>query len=340
MSDKKNHVVWIDVFKGIAILLVVIGHLNTGTVIHNFIYGFHLPAFLFISGLLYKKRDSLKTFIKKDLLKPYIMFLFFAIMWLGFNYIYKLAVFRVNGGEAPAKIAAYLADSAVALLLGNCNITGVSFGAVWYLIMLVVVRILYSAVDVIALHFGKKFIKPVICLMFFVLGSVLLNGINNTVFYLSSAFTGIFFYMSGDMFKPFIEKKTCVSLTKSLIMILSAIPLFLLTYFTGISNLGSNTYESPCIFLVTGILGTVFVMGVSLTASKIGIIKKFLSYYGKNSLSVMGWHSEIRICVLFLLSFAGVSNGAVKNGIVIFATLVLMIPLDIITNRLLKVFDR
>lgn len=56
---------WIDIFKGIAITLVVAGH--AGSPINTYIYLFHMPAFIFISGYTYngQKYTFFEYFKKK-----------------------------------------------------------------------------------------------------------------------------------------------------------------------------------------------------------------------------------------------------------------------------------
>lgn len=52
---KNNRVTYIDRLKGLAIILVVIGHLlKTGEtgLLYQFIYSFHMPLFMFLSGLV------------------------------------------------------------------------------------------------------------------------------------------------------------------------------------------------------------------------------------------------------------------------------------------------
>lgn len=51
---------WIDIVKFIGIFLVILGHSISADnkqleVYRNFIYSFHMPLFIFISGYLYKK---------------------------------------------------------------------------------------------------------------------------------------------------------------------------------------------------------------------------------------------------------------------------------------------
>lgn len=41
---------WIDVAKGICIVLMVVGHTRLPSIISNWIWSFHMPFFFFISG--------------------------------------------------------------------------------------------------------------------------------------------------------------------------------------------------------------------------------------------------------------------------------------------------
>lgn len=44
---------YIDVIRGLAIIMVVLGHLGMPSFAHSFIYGFHMPLFFILSGYLY-----------------------------------------------------------------------------------------------------------------------------------------------------------------------------------------------------------------------------------------------------------------------------------------------
>ena len=58
-----NRVEWIDVAKGIAIVLVIIGHtVQFGGGTRNFIFSFHMPLFFLLSGFTYKVAQDWKTF--------------------------------------------------------------------------------------------------------------------------------------------------------------------------------------------------------------------------------------------------------------------------------------
>lgn len=71
-----NRIIQLDIAKAICIILVVIGHYipndspNWYIMIHNVIYTFHMPLFMFASGYIYivtKKEISYGAFIKKKL---------------------------------------------------------------------------------------------------------------------------------------------------------------------------------------------------------------------------------------------------------------------------------
>lgn len=49
----KSRESYIDVVRGLAIVLVVLGHLGMPITINSFIYGFHMPLFFLLSGYLY-----------------------------------------------------------------------------------------------------------------------------------------------------------------------------------------------------------------------------------------------------------------------------------------------
>ncbi len=68
---------WIDCWKGLAIITVVVGHIVNP--VSKYIFWFHMPLFFFISGYLYSKKTDYSDFLKKKcfhFLVPYFSFLF------------------------------------------------------------------------------------------------------------------------------------------------------------------------------------------------------------------------------------------------------------------------
>ena len=74
-----NRIVYLDIAKGIGIILMVMGHSFIGRVFDILLHGFHMPLFFFVSGLLFTcKADKrwLEVFLGKcrTILIPYAFF--------------------------------------------------------------------------------------------------------------------------------------------------------------------------------------------------------------------------------------------------------------------------
>ena len=55
---------WLDILKGIGIILVAVGHIYLNEKINHWIYSFHMPLFFLAAGWVYKENPIL-TDIKR-----------------------------------------------------------------------------------------------------------------------------------------------------------------------------------------------------------------------------------------------------------------------------------
>lgn len=82
MNNKR--VEYMDTLKGLLIILVVFGHTGIDSSIQKWIYSFHMPLFLIISGFFYKEsRDIISLKRIKRLVLPFIGFTILAIIFPG-----------------------------------------------------------------------------------------------------------------------------------------------------------------------------------------------------------------------------------------------------------------
>lgn len=96
--NKKRELHYIDIAKGIAIFLVVLGHVYmTEDTCNRWIYSFHVPVFFIITGMLmehsngWKKRkltDNILTEVKR-LLYPYAVFCILAYAYIVYVYFFE-----------------------------------------------------------------------------------------------------------------------------------------------------------------------------------------------------------------------------------------------------------
>ena len=118
MSESKRRIEWVDYLKAFACFLVVLGHLlqslqkinidpytDTTTFINWFIYLFHMPLFLCMSGYLYCKTkkefswEYYKKFEVKKILNLLIPYLTFYLIYLGVNILVSSRVNTTKGRE-------------------------------------------------------------------------------------------------------------------------------------------------------------------------------------------------------------------------------------------------
>lgn len=71
MLDTKKRENWIDVLRGIGIILVLIGHNNPPFI--RYIFGFHMGLFFILSGYLYRSSDIGLCVKAKELVRKYII---------------------------------------------------------------------------------------------------------------------------------------------------------------------------------------------------------------------------------------------------------------------------
>ena len=138
----KKRVQYIDIAKGIGILLVVLGHNDLNAyhpLLHRFIYAFHMALFFFLSGIFFNPDRPFKVLVKKrfdGLIKPLI----FTILL-----IYGISLFF-------GKIS--LSDVAIRLFK-SLYMTGpyLNWVQLWFLPLLFLVN-LYA-------YFFYKFTRPI-----------------------------------------------------------------------------------------------------------------------------------------------------------------------------------
>ena len=92
-----SRLAYIDILKGFAIFLVVLGHIlqqlyTDNNLVFRCIYSFHMPLFMFMSGYVYYKKNEwgLITKSAKQLLIPFLSFI--IVIYLFYKIIYHIHI--------------------------------------------------------------------------------------------------------------------------------------------------------------------------------------------------------------------------------------------------------
>lgn len=249
-----------DIIKGIAIILVVLGHLivvvdpsNQNILlkhIYDFIYIFHMPLFFFVSGHFYSVKRSIKSLLKR-ILVPYLFFSFPHIILHIYNMYWNENIIKNIQTELYFNIF--------------------EGGYYWYLIylfvMIIFMHLLLKRLNGFV-NDKKKLVKsPIFISVLYVLATYFFSNKELIQFLYNFQF-----FLLGVVFKEF----KLISKTISVYQIIIALLMGFIFSIIYINN-------SICIFKV---FGAFFILLFIVFSSKFMIKAKWLSYIGKNSLII------------------------------------------------------
>jgi fucose 4-O-acetylase-like acetyltransferase len=135
---------WIDLSKGILIILVIVGHFYqeshwTFTHYVNYVYLFHMPAFFILSGYLYKPIEPLKQSIMKiakRLIIPYASYLL-IISLVRYLYLFNSNNLTIN----------FVTKDIIRNLYGGQHLP-FEGGILWFLSCLFFVEVFWTIINV------------------------------------------------------------------------------------------------------------------------------------------------------------------------------------------------
>lgn len=274
----KTRTAYIDTTRAILIFLVVLGHvLNYADpeykvipyiLAREFINSFHMPAFFVLSGMLTDierwRTRPWTTYIlhkAKTLLVPYLFFEVLAIL-------YKHFILHSDS----------LLDGIYRMVTMRCNI-----GADWFLPAMFLACALYY----LYIRFPHK-IAWGVCGAALLLGLWFLvsTGGEHLRVLLFRGTLGFVFMLAGNLLKKqLLDVKWWKVLCAFLITAAAAAVCFKLSLD---NSFFSGTLKSPILFLISGICGLYFVMGIARW-----LHWTWLSRIGENSLTIMGTHQLV-----------------------------------------------
>ncbi|PFN98128.1 hypothetical protein COJ85_21655 [Bacillus sp. AFS076308] len=316
---------WLDIGKGLGMLLVMLGHADIPTPLKTYIYTFHMPLFFFLSGYLYNKDKfpSLKVFLTKrtkSLILPYLSFSFVAYLWFLLLNYFGLVNYKNN-------LLTPLLGSVIA---ERKSIWTVHTGALWFVACLFCTELLFYFIAKIgrtkkAIGFFLLVISVVGCFYNKMVGQPLPWNID-------VAMISVGFYGAGYLFKEYNKNLERFNHLKSLVLLL------IVNLFTGYLNYvltGERVdfYNSSLGNIVLFYLSAFSGIGAFVILIKHMKKNKVLQYIGKNSFIYLAFHQKIVFFVFSLLiqksifNFESIINHPIVEGVLYtLITVVILIP--------------
>lgn len=274
---------WIDVAKGIGILLVIIGHSPFNPTIINIIFTFHMPLFFFMGGYLFnysKYKKNTILFVSKKAKR--LVYPFFITNIIVITFLYYFIKFH----NSPIK-------NWIGIIYGNSaplnppNIfTNIVNVPSWYLLSLFCSFIILY---IIAYSFEKYgLLYSIFLCCFFTLIGFTISKFVFLPWGLDIAFVSMIFMFSGYLankyvFMPKIQIKNYIFI----ILIF-----FIVIEINGRVDMNTRLYKNLLLFIIGGLLGTYLTIDLSKRINrKESFLFRSLTYLGKNSIIILLYHA-------------------------------------------------
>lgn len=311
METKTKRIEWCDIYKGIMITLVVIGH-ATGA-FNSYIYQFHMAAFFFISGYTSRLReDTNTTFIEQLFKKAYRLLVpYFAIELIGlmfFCVFQKVGILNsISTVQYPAGIWAALSE------FFHFRMYCDWLGAMWFLPVLFLASVF---VDFLARICKKDSILLLV--------SLLLSACSIAYLLFSRGELSGSLYLAGIaqwfITMGYVTKKVRKESVNSMFIFVKCIIIALIwqmarKYGGMLQVVDWPSYSfNGLIDLFIPLMGILFTIYLSEMIEKSRYIKRLLIILGKNSIGIMCLHFiGFKVAYLILILFGKMKASSFKQ---------------------------
>lgn len=278
LSPYKKRITWIDAARGLSILIIVYAHIYDVSLVSDFVHLFHVPIFFVLSGLVWKKAESVKKFALKTINNLVIPYLFVGIISIAL-YMLMGASFKSKGALSLTEciMGLFYADSRTGLMTWNRPL--------WFIPCLIAVRIIW---ELIALIKSKKLRAAAVLLIW--AAGITLSMLPQIKLPLQGevALNMLPFYAFGVFAQDIREKAEKMPLWKCLAVSAAGFAACIPIYIFNSENLSvqNNHYNNYVLFTVGAVCGCIFVCGMAAAVKNL----RLLQFIGQNTLCILLWH--------------------------------------------------
>ena len=293
-----NRIEWIDIAKGIGIILVIAGHCFCLGYSYP-LYAFHMPLFFFLSGLLFKdKNEGFVDFFKSktnSLMRPWLIILFISF----------LVCLAIPQWRNEITLTAVLSD----LYTANTNVFQNS--SLWYLVCFYFMLIIF--------YFVSKIKRTAVSAIIFIIIAIGLLWIKEMLnlsnlpfqrlpFKIDSALIALVFfyvaYLYKDKILSFMKGKANLLLVVFIVVVTA-----ILSVYNGGANINALIFgKIRLLYYPVALLGIASVCLLSqwISSSNAKKVKFIISFFGRNSLIIFGFQGLL--IRLYLLLFNNIES--------------------------------
>lgn len=285
MAGQRIH--WIDIARGIGILLVIYAHALDSHSMRYLFYAFHMPLFFFLSGLVHhhRKQEKFLHFLKKSFMRIMIPYFFFALI------SYLLYLFKRGYPPGLNEFSHHL----YGVVYGSSGHGYLFFSAIlWFLPCLFATKIIFELLIRISenKYFlgGSLFFFSVVGYLFSLYFPEKKLPLGIEIALTATVFFGIgyFLYLYKEQVMEFCKKHFISVFTLSLLLLIIPAVINYKLYGNQI-DLRMNNLNNYFLFYLAAISGILFTTAISIRIDKNNV----LEYIGKNSLPLFAFHQIV-----------------------------------------------
>ena len=317
----KKRVEWVDIYRGLGMLLVVMGHVGFGGVFSKIIHAFHMPMWFFISGYFFTPARDLRATLKRKIKSLFIPFFINGIVY----FVEYLIRDKFQRG-------AFQYTKTLLIMLTGIG-TPIAGGNQWFLPALFFTNMIY--------YILRKRIKQRMIL----LGTVVLLSVSGCLlatimgrysvpipWSLDAGLVGLLFFHIGCLMRENGDSRivdTAMNLNLLQLLLVGAATVTL-SLVNGECNMRSGRYAIIPLFFLTAFIGIVAMLNLSKYVEKAAGVPVFsamiewLKFVGKESLCFLC----LNMLVIRLIS-EGLQTAF--SSLIIYKTVVLIASMMLMT---------
>ncbi|MBO4939195.1 MAG: acyltransferase family protein [Oscillospiraceae bacterium] len=290
---------WIDICKGLLIILMVLGHTGTPVIrpLRKWIYSFHMSAFLFLSGYTAGRDLPFGAFMLKRMKRILVPYVVWNLAYLA---LYAFLISRDIYLFFDAAQTVSFAD-----FFRNLATTDLG-GATWFLPVIFEISLIYRLLQMLCTAAKRPEFAPYLGALIGVGGFYLCDGGHYLPYMLDLALYGLLYYSLGSFFARNRVLEEHLPAREMTLLCAGVSYLFGMLYQNASMQWPTREFAGILENLISSISGIYVCYRVSVWLCGANVLKRGLSFFGKHTLEILIFHFaayRVVFCVMHLLGW-------------------------------------
>lgn len=284
--EQSRRLAWIDILKGIGIILVVIGHVYSNKLIYDWLYSFHMPLFFLAAGWVYRRKEAVSDLKRRiqTIVIPYFSFGLIVLLY------WQLVERRFRSSDMS------FMDSFLGLISGQYDYLDFNVH-LWFLPCFFITVVLFNILVNIENKIGNNsFLGKNLAYFISVFMGVIYIVISlpGLPWGIDLMFKYIVFFAAGNILaEKTIEQK--IQKQKNIVLVIEIITLLALNFILVCFDLTTGI-----MWFMTAFIGVAAILFVSLLIGN----NRILQYFGRISLTILCVHGPLYRILVKLISIS------------------------------------